>query len=269
MKIITDLKEIQKLELEELKALKTFFEKNNIKYSLGAGTLLGAVRHNGFIPWDDDIDIFLVREEYEKLMTIIKKNKYINDRYYFILPGEKNYIYSFIKLIDSKTIVEEKNINPKYKLGLWIDIFPIDYCFSNMKSNENIIKKRKKYCKMIDLFVSIPKHTFKGIFKEFYKNILHIVGKDLNYWISCNNKFEYIEEKKYSGTLLWNPVKNDIYPSSYFEKYTQIIFEDSNFMVFSQYDEILSNRYGDYLVLPPEEKRYTHGFTLYMNDEVN
>lgn len=101
--------EIQSLELNILKSFKTFAQKNNIIYYLCGGTLLGAIRHKGFIPWDDDIDICIPRNSYNKLIKLVKENRYIeNTAYKFYLPLDDNYIYPYIKIVDTNTIVSVK-----------------------------------------------------------------------------------------------------------------------------------------------------------------
>lgn len=112
-------REIQAMELDILKKFKDFAQKNNIEYYLCGGTLLGAIRHKGFIPWDDDIDICIPRKSYDRLIELVKDNRYIDDTSLkFCLPLDKNYIYPYIKLVNTDTIVYEKDIKKQYCLGV-------------------------------------------------------------------------------------------------------------------------------------------------------
>ena len=114
------VEELKKLELDILKYLKNVCSENGLTYYLAFGTLLGAVRHKGFIPWDDDIDVWMPREDYEKL-KIIMRNK-VNSRYLFVTPKEyKNYGVAFGKIIDKKTLLVEESYSSEYDLGVYIN----------------------------------------------------------------------------------------------------------------------------------------------------
>lgn len=138
MKKIETIDEIHKIELEILIAFDEFCKEHNLRYSLGAGTLLGAVRHKGFIPWDDDIDLFMLRSEYDSMLEIAKTESVIAGRYRIISPYDEDMPYPFVKIIDIKTKVVEKGKNTDF--GLWLDIFPVDFCGNSKKEAE---KKRK------------------------------------------------------------------------------------------------------------------------------
>ena len=117
--------EIKSVELEILKYVHDFCEKNDIKYFINYGTLIGAVRHKGFIPWDDDIDICMFRKDYEKFIELFSKD----DGKYKILSLESSdkYYNNFIKVIDSKTKIEDERNYKTYDSGIFIDIFPMDF----------------------------------------------------------------------------------------------------------------------------------------------
>lgn len=118
--------ELKRIELDILKYIKTQCEKYNLRYYLAYGTLLGAVRHKGFIPWDDDIDIHMPREDYDKLIELEYNNP--DSKYKLLSPKyNKDYYYSFAKMVDNETILEETGLKQIKELGVYVDIFPLDY----------------------------------------------------------------------------------------------------------------------------------------------
>ena len=121
---IMTLDEVKQVELEILEYVDKICKENNIQYSLAYGTMLGAVRHKGFIPWDDDIDILLKREEYEKLLRILYSKT--DEKYQVFSLKDEGYWYSYAKVTDTRTIIVEKN-DRNMKECVYIDIFPIDY----------------------------------------------------------------------------------------------------------------------------------------------
>ncbi|MEY8675637.1 LicD family protein [Thomasclavelia cocleata] len=147
--------DIQSLELNILKAFKNFAQENNIIYYLCGGTLLGAICHKGFIPWDDDIDICIPRNSYDKLIELVKEDRYIeNTSYKFCLPLDDNYIYPYIKVVDTNTIVYEKDIKKEYCLGVWIDIFPLDEFPKTSPEIKKVVKKHSNYKFFNKIYVS-------------------------------------------------------------------------------------------------------------------
>lgn len=260
------LRDIQKIELRMLKQFDLFCKENNLLYSLAGGTLIGAVRHNGFIPWDDDIDIYMLREEYNRLIDVIERGKHLQcTKYKFILPEKGKTLYPFIKVIDEETVVYENNIDPKYSIGVWLDIFPIDYCAETeeeaekvcMEMNRNIIIYLRYYLKYSnDNLINRFKNIYIKLIKTFKQKKLHIVS-DAIFGYGNNQK------SKYAGTLVWALNRRDVYPTKMFEGYTELQFEDQKFMVFEKYHEILIHRFGNYMEIPSEDKRMNHSPEAY------
>ena len=131
-----ELERLQKEEIDILNEIVRICDKNNIPYFLAAGTLLGAVRHSGFIPWDDDIDLFMLRDDYNKFIKCAINE--INDNYFLQCHDTDKYYYSsFIKVRKNNTLmIEEENENRKIHRGIWVDIFPLDY----VKDDSKILK---------------------------------------------------------------------------------------------------------------------------------
>ena len=124
----SDLTRVHEANLKLLKEIDRICRKYRIQYMLDSGTLLGAVRHKGFIPWDDDIDICMLRDDYEKLIKLVKDSRTLEGRpdLQFCLPLDDNYVYPFMKIVNRNTIVYEKDLQHRFLLGVWLDIFPMD-----------------------------------------------------------------------------------------------------------------------------------------------
>lgn len=258
MRQISDIKEIHSVELKILDFFDFFCKQHELKYSLGAGTLLGAVRHKGFIPWDDDIDLFMERGYYNKLLQLISKEKKYS-HFEFLSPYENDYAYPFIKVVDNKTRATQKGM--KTTFGLWLDIFPVDSCGNSI--NEGIKYQRKLYSYVKKIMRTLNTHKendffsmLKRIYMFFQKNLFK---KNSIYFKNKSLAVKFPQFSKYAGTLIWNLSKKDVYPAEYFaDGYTELEFEGSKYPVFKRYDDILRHRYGDYMQLPPEKDRENH-----------
>lgn len=269
-----NLEEIKRVELKMLIAFDKFCYDHQIKYSLGAGTLIGAIRHQGYIPWDDDIDIFMMRNEYDQFIKLIKQGEKIGN-YKVHLPDDSESIYPFIKITDTSTIVFAQNRKKKYSIGVWLDIFPVDCCGN---SEEEVLKNVKFFqVNMIKLERSTMHYTEKSFVNQIKNVYLFFVQNILGYryWKFKNRILQYTlpEHGKYYGTIRWPYYKGngmcDVYPKEFFDGYTSATFEGYDFMIFQHYDEILTHRYGDYMKLPDEKDRVCHGMEAYwIKDEI-
>ena len=140
MKELT-LQEIKSVELEILSMFDEFCKKNSIKYFISNGTLLGAVKYKGFIPWDDDVDLLIPREDYNRLLKLFKDS----DRYrIFAIEKDKNYRYPFAKLCDMTTRKDEFGYDNGLELGVDIDIFPLDYWDNDLENAKREVRKISK-----------------------------------------------------------------------------------------------------------------------------
>ncbi len=254
-----DLKEMQQVELSILKYVHDICEENQLNYYLCGGTLLGAIRHKGFIPWDDDIDIFMFREDYVKLLEILRINEhdlfeaisfYDNDDYYF----------SFAKVIHKRTTLIEVD-HPKIdRLGVYIDIFPID----GLPKQEN--KSKRHFKKILFLrwlqYLSIskkPSLDLKGTIKYPIWLLVKAIGtsKILKLIDKVAIKYSAIDSNSVACSVAGYGIK-EIMPKDVFDEKIKVKFEDYEFYAPAGYDVYLSNLYGDYMKLPPKEKRVTH-----------
>jgi len=261
MKEIT-INELKKIQLDILDDIDDFCKKNKINYWLDYGTLLGAIRHSGYIPWDDDIDIGMLRDDYDKFIKTYQSNKYK------LLSCENNndYYFPFAKVIDNNTILyepDEKGI----KIGVYIDIFVHDKASNNSLENTNNYNKRDLYNKLriAQLFPNNydKKNIKKRIMRFFLKIYLKFLPK--NYYtkkISENSK-RFINQDTQKIADFIAPyrlvVNKDI-----FKKFINVKFEKKNYPAPIGYDEYLQTIYGNYMKLPPKEKRISnHTFKAY------
>ena len=140
MKKITDIHELRSIQMGILDEVHRFCEAHGLRYFLSSGTLIGAVRHKGYIPWDDDIDIYMPREDYETFLNTYHDEKGI---YRAINPAsESHYYYTFAKVVDQRTHMVERETEG-YEIGVYMDIFPVDFVTEDLKERERIFRQKK------------------------------------------------------------------------------------------------------------------------------
>ena len=249
MKEITDLSIIKERELHILKAFDHYCKENGLTYYIAYGTLLGAVRHKGFIPWDDDIDVWMLRDDYNKLIRHYRDNRY---RLMSVERCKRNeYTYAHAKIIDSQTLLIEE-VRPQYELGIYIDIFPLDYLKNNDEYHDKLIKRYNR----INYY-----HKAKGI----KGNILKIIGR--KGWSRIYNILHVFNKYKYShiGNCCSVIATKDYYERNWFNETVKLHFEDSKFEAPIEYKKVLKERYGNYMSLPEKKKQERrHDFKVYI-----
>ena len=273
--------EMRTIQLQILSFLDKVCCDYNLNYMAVGGTLLGTIRHNGYIPWDDDIDVCMPRPDFEKLKNILRENK-ISDRYVLFSPETEKYYYSFGKLFDKHTCLIEGNVDKKIEgMGIDIDIFPLDAVPANMRK----ARKQFKRCHRLSVLMfsysslnSLPK--FSGSINIYLKSWMLLFSK--LFWgifgglekikkVHNNRvlKYDYNNEKYVFPTGGRYGIK-EIYEKSIFQKYEMHKFEDRLIRVPVGYEQYLTQLYGDYMTLPPVEKRVTdHNFTAYWKESGN
>lgn len=265
-----ELKEQKKIMIELLEYFDKVCRENDIKYSLIGGSLIGAIRHKGIIPWDDDIDVILSKSEYLKLIQILEN---MNDSRYKLLTINncRGYNFPFPKLVDKRTfVVEPKLLNQIKEYGIFIDIFS----YSNTSNSEKIRIKDFKKIKLLNSMMSRTKLDFKD--DGFKQNFLRLNKNILSKIIGYRNiiKFLNIIYNKYNNVdtdyVVSNwPVYNinkEVQKSKNIIEYTDVEFENIKIMIFKNYDEILRTTFGNYMQLPPENQRKAHGLIAYWRD---
>lgn len=252
--------------LQMMVEIDSFCRKNHILYYLAFGTLLGAVRHKGFIPWDDDIDIMMPREDYDRFAHSFPKS----GLYQFIYSSNmKNYPLAFGKVIDTRTVKYERMRGKYQVMGLDIDVFPIDNYPSNLDEATkwcDEIAKKQSYSKQLFAPFSKSRNAIRTIAKNtriFFRHIqddlgLPSVDKLVTDIDALSQKYNGLETG-YCGIAAINTYgvrkrnRKEVY-----DKVVNIEFEGKQFFAPIGYDEYLKDIYGDYMQLPPVEKRKSH-----------
>lgn len=257
--------EIKSGLLEILKAFHEFAQLNDIRYSLGAGTLLGAIRHHGFIPWDDDIDVFVPRPDYDKIIRAAREG-WNNGSLRFTGYEIDGFPMPFIKMIDSSIQVVDRATKPSIPLHLWIDIFPMDGVPDDMGAARRYLKKTRLLIYLIKAgnykFFGAGRTRAKRIAKMLVIPFVKIFS--LNSWaerklINAARSIRYDTAKSVCD-VVWNAYgPGEIISKEAFEKMTLVGFEGHEFRATDAYDDWLRGQYGDYMELPPEDKRVSHG----------
>lgn len=261
-------KEIKIRELNILLYFQEFCKKNNLHFYLSGGTLLGAIRHHGFIPWDDDIDVCMPRIDYERFIE-----SYSNNNQKYVLRSTKlgNFTAPFAKLVDTSTWIDSQFTLDDNNSQLWIDIFPVDGLPESVNDVKNIYKKCDFY-RRIFLITDAKLGEGKSAFHKYVKYILKpfsvLYGKK-----RCAGKIEQVAKKysyensKYVGAITWGLYGvGERMLKSEFEKQVMVEFEGHKFPTFSCWDSYLHGLYGDYMQLPPVEKRKTHDMKVYAKE---
>ena len=261
-----DIDEIKEVELGIMDYIHNICKEKGINYSLAYGSLLGAVRHKGFIPWDDDLDIALKRDEYDKLYQAILED---NNSIYKVVSWENDsrYPYPFYRVYDSRTVYENNYIQNDIELGICVDVFPFD---DYKDVNKEITK--------LDMYRRLSVYTLYGIrnkeagIKNIVRYLMLVVfrltrvktwNKKLNDCSRVPVNSEYIdylmESKKYSTKI----------DAKALDEVIECKFEDRVYNIPKDYDYILTTIYGsDYMEIPPLEKRIQHDdFVAYIKKE--
>lgn len=261
--------ELRDIQLESLKILKdidTVCRREGITYWLMYGSLIGVARHQGFIPWDDDLDIAMPRPDYERFLACFDGRFPELDKYTPVKP----------EVGLRRPFLITRISNPEYKmvgefgdevdeLGVFIDIYPLDGLADNM--SEALDKKRKAHKLLVRYLRACNFDCYNKDInptKRLAKCILSLMlGKPERYQEQLNALCteRSFDSSKYVGLVSWTETPDaDIYERTWFEDTVYMPFEDMNVPVPSGYDLLLRSEYGDYMQLPPKEERVGHHF---------
>ena len=263
------LDEIKQTELNILLEFSKICDENDLTFYLCGGTLLGAVRHKGFIPWDDDIDICMARPEYNRLAKLAKENKLRKpDWLQIVCYDNRTSRFPFIKVLDKRTVVYNDFFKENENDNLWIDLLPVDGIPESEAETEELYRTVTRYRKYVQMKYVRPfegKSLTKKLIKPFLSLWAHIVNTDrYNERIVQMSTANRYEDSKTVGIVTEGlyGVKEGI-PKDAYEKSIEVEFEGHTFKATSYWHEYLSNLFGDYMQLPPEDKRKTHDMKAY------
>ncbi|MBO5633015.1 MAG: LicD family protein [Aeriscardovia sp.] len=239
--------EAKKIRLEILKELDSFCSANGLSYYLGYGTLIGAIRHKGFIPWDDDCDVWMPRPDLERM-----EKGYYSDQYELINNrGNNGLIYGFDRLVDKRTY---KKVGRFAVEGVNVELYPLDGC---PKGSQSI----KLYFSVARLFFKCENLLFKYIYGKAIQNrwpFKSLKIKPVKLLLYVFYKFgkhnEYTKSQRIIN-VFGNPYRYIPYEKKWFGKGKRVLFENTELNVPDNYDAILSQIYGDYMTPPPVDKQ--------------
>ncbi|WP_302306828.1 LicD family protein [Megamonas funiformis] len=263
-KILTH-REIQKEELKILLEFDDFCKKNKLNYYLSGGTLLGAIRHKGFIPWDDDIDVCMPRPDYMRFLEIFPES--YKDKYFLRCPEKNNFPLPFIKLMNKDIKIKSLSISKDMESNLWIDILPIDGLPEDINEVKKIYKKRYIYGTLLLLkFSKVGNFKLKRRIQRYIGKLIARLCSDkffrnkINKLVDIKNYDQY----RYVGAVTWGMYGiGERMLKSELKKTVYVDFEGHKFPTFSCWKSYLTGIYGDYMKLPPEDERKTHSVEAY------
>ena len=259
LKPITDIKEIQQIEKGILERVATFCEERGIRYSLAYGTLLGAIRHKGFIPWDDDVDVLMPRPDYERFCKEFSAEGLSLHN----MDNDENFPYLLSRVYDDRT-VQKDSFHPQLDASVCIDIYALDGFPSKKKAYIALAWRRAIYASYMSKYM--PDLNWQPGHKNLSFKVGFLVLKTLSCVLPLSKHFllstlhkrmtRYgYDNQPILGNINWGVGKKDVMLRSWCENFVDVEFEGRQYKAFSGWDDWLSFRYGDYMTPPPEKNR--------------
>ncbi len=272
MKKLTEV-EARQVQLSILKAFHDICKKNGLRYSLYAGTLIGAFRHKGFIPWDDDIDVAMLREDYEKFFALYDTLEHPDYLKLYDSRGVKDFHFPFMKLADTRTIQQAPGKEDKLiEIGLHIDIFAIDGLPRSRFAAICHLKLLRflRHCDELSfLSLGVKKRTVIKrlivlLFKVFSFGAKPALWHRLHNWLASRYQ---VAGSRWAGNAVWGYAERELVPVQCYEGEQMVTFENEQFCAFGGADAYLRTVYGDYMVPPsPEMQVGNHVVASYIKE---
>lgn len=257
------INEFRELQMQILDYIDFFCRSNNINYTLSGGTLLGAVRHGGYLPWDDDIDIQMLRDEYDRFTSLWNNNKEEHPYEFISIESGNGYGNTVGKVCNPKTVLMVRNTP---FTGVFVDVFPVDNVLDLNDfhlRHDRVMKYRQKQ----SYLMAIKLKAYNNILQKFLYKVrgrneslieiakkINDIAKQRNNDYNCPLLFEMV-----AGSRCKEPFAKEI-----FSTFIPIQFENRKYMSVKDYDSYLKATFGDYMTLPPIEKRVRpHRFIAY------
>lgn len=254
---ITTLRKLQKTELDILVSIDSFCKKYNITYSLYAGTAIGAVRHHGFIPWDDDVDICMTRDQFLTFCKVWNKNP-VEGYYLETVMSDPHCGTCHAKVRKNNTILlSDGEIESEGHHGIWVDIFPLDKALTS--NQDATLKVARRLILLSRANVHMANDGFKKKAIRSGIRMLYPEKKRHSEIMKCIKQLSKTDSALQDG-YVWKSLSATYafkynFPKTLPDKITMITFENKEFQIYSDYDKMLRIIYGDYMKFPPESER--------------
>lgn len=262
MRLVTSTEEIQEILLPILIYIDKLCKEHNLRYSLAGGTLLGAVRHKGFIPWDDDIDIMMPRPDYDRLIMIVQQG-FSSD--YGILSTydlDNFYVGKVSKLYSKHTLLKEFTDELNLEYGAFVDIIPIEGVPNDYETRLKMSRQIHYYSRALHLYVAslYSKNIVRKRCSCLFKNLAQYALKKSN---EIFYKYPF-EKSEYVTSVIDQNFEKVLMRREYFDDLCDVDFMGHKVKIFTNYERYLKTMYGNYMEFPPPSKRYSqHSFELY------
>ena len=259
-----------------LDAFDKFCTENNLNYYASGGTAIGVVRHKGFIPWDDDIDVVMPRADYNRMIEL--RNTLDPDKYFIKTLGDEDYLYAYGKFCDAQTTLVEYKIYPGCIIGVNIDVFPIDEVLDD---KETLCIKRKKFHSLHERFlITYQKLSMRNLLSYIRHGEIKKAFESLYYGMLATESIKiqtrelFVEfEKEWQldkGFFLYNhsafyPLEKELLSKYWFDDFIYMPFENTKIRMMKGYDQYLSQLFGDYMTPPPLDKQVLQHSHYYLN----
>ena len=264
-----DSDEFRRLTIDVMRFVDAFCRQNRIKYFIAFGTLIGAIRHKGMIPWDDDIDIVMPREEYNRFIRLMQEQKGKTIYQVNCYETDSEFYLPWARVCNNTTILLNRPHRKENDLGVWIDVFPLD--------NAPELQERVRWFEVYQKKRAKVLYTIPTTYEKFsFKKQVLSTGLLWRAYYGVRNFKKYRDD-----CMLWALMYNDkdsndymvpgtmykmrlVFPKALFDNSVEVEFENLKLLAPAEYDSFLRIVYGDYMQLPPLEKRKTHHhFTPY------